>query len=102
MVTMALVALCGTGIAIVATVFILHRDAELRQAAKIDLDTEVQEKLKKAKALDSRLAETVLSGANLDGALGDFTKARAAVHALQTDAPWLWEVEDLLKWAKAE
>lgn len=102
MIPMAVIPLVGAGIIALAIVIILHRSSLRRRATKADFDQVVQDKIRKAKILDTKLAQDVLSGADLDGAIDDFQKARAFVHAVPTDTPWLWDVEELQKWATAQ
>lgn len=100
MIPMAVIPLIGIGIIAVAIAVIFHRSSSLRQAAKAAVDEGVQDKLKKAKTLDTKLAQDVLGGADIDAAIEEFQKARASVFAIPTDAPWMWSVEELQHWAK--
>ena len=102
MITMAIIALVGTGIIVLMTLFIQHQAAVFRRAVGAALDEEVREKLKRAKTLDTVLAQQVSAGADIDSAIEDFTKDRSSIHTLPTEKHWLWESADLLKWAKAQ
>lgn len=100
MITMAIIALVGVGVVVLATLYIHHRAAILCRAVGAALNEDVQDKLKRAKTLDTRLAQEVLAGADMDAAIDDFTKDRANIHALPTEKGWLWDSEHLGKWAK--
>lgn len=102
MIPMALVALAGTGTIVLATFFIQHCAAVHRRVASATLEEQVQEKLKRAKVLDSRLAQELLGGADMDASIDDFMKDRSSIHALPTEKSWLWDSDHLAKWTKAQ
>lgn len=102
MLVMSVSTLVGVGALVVVVSLILHFASSSRRAAKAEIDDEVQDKVKKAKALDTALAQHVLRGANLDAAIDEFQKARAGIHAIQADAPWMWDIDHLQKWAKEQ
>src|SRR5438552_6299191 len=101
MVLMALTTLLGAATVILSAFYIQHRAAAERRATNAAVQEEVQDKLKRAKALDSRLAQDLLALADIDAAIDDFTKDRLTIHALPTEKGWLWTSDDLGKWSKA-
>jgi hypothetical protein len=100
MIVMASVTLIGCGIAVVAALFINHHASGLRQAAKDEVNHEVQVTLKRAKDLDAKLAENLLGAADMDGAIEDFTRARSAIFSVPTETPWLWDSDHLENWSQ--
>lgn len=102
MITMSLIALGGAAAFVFAALWINHRAAVRKRAASAALDEEVQEKLKRAKALDTSLTQEILSGADMDGTFDNFIKDRLSIHALPNEKGWLWDSDHLAKWAKAD
>jgi len=102
MLLMSLVALIALTIIIVLSMFFAGRVSARRAQARERIDAEITTIQKRSLEADQKLVQAVLSGTDVNTALGTLFRERSSLLSIgPSDEPWKWSADDLEEFREA-